>query len=449
MDKIFAQRFKLIRKIGAGSFGQIYICDDLQNHTKVALKLESSKNQSPQLPYEAKLYGVLEGCSSVPRLYYYGSEGHYNVMAIDLLEKSLEDHLNDGKNKFSLKTTLMLADQMISAVEFIHNKNYIHRDIKPDNFVMGTGKNSNKVYVIDFGLSKRYRDQFTHQHIPWIDGKSLTGTARYASVNALRGVEQSRRDDMEALGYVWIYLMRGSLPWMGLKAKDQRQKYEKICDVKARTPIEELCRGFPEEFVTYFKEIKKLHFTDTPNYALYKQMFRSLFLRMGFTYDGVYDWTIQKERLSSSKSSNSSFKLLMQETRNTLIKNESQPFYPPVQRQKELQVPYISKMNQDLVPDRNPSARRIPKKSSDKEEVRRVEATMLRPITVRKQNIQDTTLNYNSRVETQVRLENPQIEANPTNKPEKLYYGPPRVLRRTQLPRWMGDFTPNVSRVRL
>lgn len=448
MDKIFAQRFKLIRKIGAGSFGQIYICDDLETHTKVALKLESTKNQVPQLPYEAKLYDVLKGSCSVPQMYYHGSEGHYNVMAIDLLEKSLEDHLCEGKNKFSLKTTLMLADQMISAVEFIHNKNYIHRDIKPDNFVMGTGKNANKVYIIDFGLSKRYRDQFTHQHIPWVDGKSLTGTARYASVNALRGVEQSRRDDMEALGYVWIYLMKGSLPWMGLKAKDQRQKYEKICEVKAKTQIEELCKGYPEEFVTYFREIKKLHFTDTPNYAYYRQMFRSLFLRMGYTYDFVYDWTQPKEKVSSGKSSNSSFKLLMQDPRNSLSlqKNESQPFYPPVQKSREPQVPHISRVAQDLAPDTNPSARRLPKKTSDRDDVRKIESTVLRPITVRKQ---ESNANFSSRPEPSARRENPPPEINTATKTEKLYYGPPRVTRRTQLPRWMGDFTPNVSRVRL
>ena len=141
-----------------------------------------------------------------------------------------------------MKTVLMLADQMISRIEFVHNKNFIHRDIKPDNFLMGIGRHCNKVFLIDFGLAKKYRDNRTRQHIMYREDKNLTGTARYASINAHLGIEQSRRDDMESLGYVSMYFNRGSLPWQGLKAATKKQKYEKISEKKMSTPVEVLCK---------------------------------------------------------------------------------------------------------------------------------------------------------------------------------------------------------------
>ena len=173
---------------------------------------------------------------------------------------------------------------MIQRIEYIHSRLYLHRDIKPDNFLMGVGRRQHYVYVIDFGLTKRYRDSRTGQHIPYKDGKSLTGTARYASINTHMGIEQSRRDDLESLGYVLMYFLRGSLPWQGLKAYTKKQKYEKIMEKKISTPIDVLCRGYPQEFSTFLNYTRGLRFEDKPDYSYLRKLFSAIVAKEGIVF---------------------------------------------------------------------------------------------------------------------------------------------------------------------
>ncbi|OAY36471.1 casein kinase 1-like protein 2 [Manihot esculenta] len=294
MEPRVGNKFRLGRKIGSGSFGEIYIGTNIQTNEEVALKLETIKTKHPQLLSESKLYKTLQGGTGIPNVKWFGVEGDYTVLVIDLLGPSLEDLFNFCSRKLSLKSVLMLADQMINRVEYVHSKSFLHRDIKPDNFLMGLGRRANQVYIIDFGLAKKYRDTSTHQHIPYRENKNLTGTARYASMNTHLGIEQSRRDDLESLGYVLMYFLRGSLPWQGLKAGTKKQKYEKISEKKVSTSIEALCRGYPTEFASYFHYCRSLRFDDKPDYAYLKRLFRDLFIREGFQYDYVFDWTILK-----------------------------------------------------------------------------------------------------------------------------------------------------------
>ncbi|XP_074268206.1 casein kinase 1-like protein 2 [Silene latifolia] len=298
MEPRVGNKFRLGRKIGSGSFGEIYLGTNIQTNEDVAIKLENVKTKHPQLLYESKLYKILQGGTGIPNVRWFGVEGDYNVLVIDLLGPSLEDLFNFCSRKFSLKTVLMLADQMINRVEFVHSKSFLHRDIKPDNFLMGLGRRANQVYMIDFGLAKKYRDSTTHQHIPYRENKNLTGTARYASMNTHLGIEQSRRDDLESLGYVLMYFLRGSLPWQGLKAGNKKQKYERISEKKVSTSIEALCRGYPTEFASYFHYCRSLRFDDKPDYAYLKRIFRDLFIREGFQFDYVFDWTILKYQQS-------------------------------------------------------------------------------------------------------------------------------------------------------
>ncbi|KAL9665732.1 hypothetical protein QQ045_000052 [Rhodiola kirilowii] len=298
MEPRVGNKFRMGRKIGSGSFGEIYLGTNIQTNEEVAIKLESTKTKHPQLLYESKLYRILQGGTGIPNVRWFGVEGEYNVLVMDLLGPSLEDLFNFCSRKLSLKTVLMLADQMINRVEFVHTKSFLHRDIKPDNFLMGLGRRANQVYMIDFGLAKKYRDSATHQHIPYRENKNLTGTARYASMNTHLGIEQSRRDDLESLGYVLMYFLRGSLPWQGLKAGNKKQKYEKISEKKVSTSIESLCRNYPTEFASYFHYCRSLRFDDKPDYAYLKRIFRDLFIREGFQFDYVFDWTILKYQQS-------------------------------------------------------------------------------------------------------------------------------------------------------
>eukprot|EP00532_Pseudo-nitzschia_australis_P003162 CAMPEP_0168191446 /NCGR_PEP_ID=MMETSP0139_2-20121125/17522_1 /TAXON_ID=44445 /ORGANISM="Pseudo-nitzschia australis, Strain 10249 10 AB" /LENGTH=452 /DNA_ID=CAMNT_0008114625 /DNA_START=323 /DNA_END=1682 /DNA_ORIENTATION=+ len=299
MELRVGKKYRLGRKIGSGSFGDIYLGTNMTTGEEVAIKLESVKTKHPQLLYESKIYRILHGGLGIPNVRWYGIEGDYNVMVLDLLGPSLEDLFNYCGRRFQLKTVLMLADQLLSRLEYVHTKSFIHRDVKPDNFLIGLGKRQSVIHIIDFGLAKKYRDPRSHQHIPYRENKNLTGTARYASINTHIGIEQSRRDDLESLGYVLMYFIRGSLPWQGLKANTKKQKYERIMDRKMSTSTEQLCKGYATEFRSYFEYCRSLRFEDRPDYAYLKRLFKELFYRKGFQYDNMFDWTVlnlQQER---------------------------------------------------------------------------------------------------------------------------------------------------------
>jgi casein kinase 1 len=183
---------------------------------------------------------------------------------------------------------------MITLVQNVHEKNLIYRDIKPDNFLIShpNSKRPNQVFMVDFGMAKFYRDPKTKMHIPYREKKSLSGTARYMSINTHLGREQSRRDDLEALGHVFMYFIRGSLPWQGLKAATNKQKYEKIGEKKQTTPINELCQSHPKEFGIYLKKVRGLAFEETPDYDGYRQLFTQVLVDLNIPDDGVYDWMV-------------------------------------------------------------------------------------------------------------------------------------------------------------
>jgi casein kinase 1 len=291
---LVAVHYRVGKKIGEGSFGVIFEGTNLLNSQTVAIKFEPRKAEAPQLRDECRSYRILAGCTGIPQIYHFGQEGLHNILVIDLLGPSLEDLFDMCGRKFSIKTVCMAARQMLTRVQTIHEKNLIYRDIKPDNFLIGRPgtKGANTIHVVDFGMAKQYRDPKTKQHIPYRERKSLSGTARYMSINTHLGREQSRRDDLEALGHVFMYFLRGSLPWQGLKAATNKQKYEKIGEKKQTTPIKELAEGFPEEFGIYLNYVRKLGFEETPDYDFLRELFAKVMKNNNDIDDGIFDWNL-------------------------------------------------------------------------------------------------------------------------------------------------------------
>ncbi|ALC38673.1 CG7094 [Drosophila busckii] len=296
-NRLIGGKYRLLKSIGSGSFGEIYQGIDTQTGGDVAVKIEACEVKYPLLAYESKIYEAIGSHLGMPACYHYGSEKRFNVLVMELLGLSLEELFNLCKRKFSIKTVLMLGDQMLMRLECVHQHGFIHRDIKPDNFLMGLGRHCSKLYIIDFGLAKRYVHPKTHEHIPYRDDRNLTGTARYASVNAQRGVEQARRDDLESLSYCIMYFSLGKLPWQGLVAQNKQQKYEKIWEMKRSLCIDEAFKDKPMEFALFLKYARNLRFTDRPDYVYLRQLFRVLFRSLNHQYDHVFDWTpLQKEQ---------------------------------------------------------------------------------------------------------------------------------------------------------
>lgn len=175
-------------------------------------------------------------------------------------------------------------------MEFLHFKFFMHRDQKPDNYCIGKGRKRMTVHMIDFGLAKRY--WVGGAHIPYREHKSLTGTARYCSINTHLGIEQGRRDDLECMGYIFVYFLKGSLPWQGLRAPTKKQKYEKILEKKMGSPVDQLCRGMPLEYAAFLHYTRQVKFDDKPDYAFLRKMFRDLAAKENIVFDYAFDWCV-------------------------------------------------------------------------------------------------------------------------------------------------------------
>mmetsp|Transcript_35548 Transcript_35548/g.65851 ORF Transcript_35548/g.65851 Transcript_35548/m.65851 type:complete len:388 (-) Transcript_35548:151-1314(-) len=284
------KKYRVKQKIGSGSFGDIYEGESVATKEKVAIKLENKNTRYPQLLYEYQVYRAIEPAQGFPVVHWCGSAGRCNVMVMELLGSSLESLYVKCGRRFSMKTVLMLAIQLIDRIEHQHKNHFLHRDIKPDNFLMGRGPNRHTVYVIDMGLSKRFEHPTSLEHIAYRNNKKFTGTPRYASINTHHGVEQSRRDDLESLGYMLMYFNLGKLPWQGLKARTKQEKYDKIGNKKMDVPIPTLCKGFPKEFELYLTYCRQLGFSQKPNYPYIRALFTTLFKNCGYKDDWVFDW---------------------------------------------------------------------------------------------------------------------------------------------------------------
>ena len=237
---------------------------------------------------EFQILKELQG-EGIPKVYRLHNGHKHNYLLMQLLGKSLDKLFSDTNRKFSIKTVSQIGYQMVQRIEYVHSKGYIHRDIKPGNFLIGKNLDCKKIYIIDFGLSKKYIDK-NNNHILYKEGKGLTGTARYVSLNTHYGIEQSRRDDIEGIAYNLIYFAKGKLPWQGVKTKNKKEKHKKIMEFKEEYIPEKLCDGLPEEFPTLLKYARKLDFDEKPDYKNIKIMFKQLIISMNQEMDWKFDW---------------------------------------------------------------------------------------------------------------------------------------------------------------
>ena len=290
---IFFNKYHCIEKIGEGSFGIIYKAE--YNNNYYALKFEKKDSNHALLENEAVIMDYLKG-PYIPYVKSYGTSSSYNILVMQLLGKSLENIFSE-KKLFSLKTVCMLGYQFVSILEYIHNRHFLHRDIKPDNFVMGLNELSQYVYILDFGLAKKYRSSRTLKQFPFVNRNKITGTARYASINSLRGYEQSRRDDLEGVVYVLIYFLKGKLPWQGIEARTKEERYKRILNKKLEISTKELCDGLPEEIEIILDYAKNMEYLEQPNYERLRGYFNTILRKEHLKFDYIYDWTTQEDRL--------------------------------------------------------------------------------------------------------------------------------------------------------
>ena len=290
---IFGNRFEInaSRLIGKGSFGEIYIAQDIENNYQYcALKIEN-RTKNYFLKIERNVMELTKNSIGFPQLITFNSQGESNYLAMNLLGPNLYDLFDVCDGHFTMQTTLLIGIQMLSRIQELHSKNYLHRDIKPENFLIGIGYHSNTIYIIDFGLSKKYKDSKMN-HLPYREHRPLTGTTRYASINNHLGIEQSRRDDLESIGYVLIYFIKKRLPWQGTLGSTKQSKYNKILEKKLMIPVELLCKDLPMEFTIYMKYVKSLRFDERPDYDFLKGLFIELLCSL-YTEKFYYDWTLR------------------------------------------------------------------------------------------------------------------------------------------------------------
>lgn len=266
---VIGGRYTLGKKLGSGAYGEVYygldkIANEKNKHQLVAIKLEYRHNKMITIESENKMYEILyQPNIGIPRLFWNGIQDEYHVLVMELIGPSLEQLLKSCGGKFSLGTVALIGKQILRIINYVHSKGVVHRDIKPENFLVKI--NTSMLYLIDFGLCKKLIND-DNTHIPPAKTNKFIGTLRYSSLNSHRGYELSRRDDLENIAYMLIYLAKGKLPWQGLPCPKTADIKKLIFKSKLSTSHQTLCEGLPYQFVQFLDYIKSLDFATQPNY---------------------------------------------------------------------------------------------------------------------------------------------------------------------------------------
>ena len=301
----FFGKYQIMKIISKSFFSTVYLGKCLKEKNKyVAIKVQKQNCIISELEREAYFQYYLRNIG-IPKVISFGKTRKYNILVETLLGKTINKLFEINNNAESkMKDMCMAAIQIIDRIEFVHSKNIIHRDIKPDNFLVGNPDTS-LIYIIDFGLCKKYRSSRTGKHIIFSKSKKCFGTLDYCSINSMKGLQMTRRDDMESIGYMLIHLIKGTLPWIILEESPFSEKYEKVYKIKANISNEELCKDLPIEMCKYMEYVKSLKYEEDPNYEYLRQLFFSILRKMNEKFDLHFSWskeiTVKKDYFSQMK----------------------------------------------------------------------------------------------------------------------------------------------------
>lgn len=290
LENTVNQTFLIKSKLSSGTFGIVYSGIDLRTHEEVAIKMSKTSNTidtAALLMKESKILSRLQGLTGIPALKWHGNENDKSYLVMSLHSRDL-GFMVKKLGRLSLKTVVMLGEKLINLLETIHRKGILHRDIKPENILVGKRQSARELFLVDYGISKVFKDSLG-RHLKYSEGKKFVGTCRYSSLAAHKGREIGRKDDLENLGYVLIYLLKGKLPWQRFVFSAE-EKYTKVGALKEETSIGTLCHELPEEFHQYFEYLKKLDYYEKPDYKYLRSLFYNLASAEKLNFDYNWDW---------------------------------------------------------------------------------------------------------------------------------------------------------------
>ncbi|OMJ79480.1 hypothetical protein SteCoe_20489 [Stentor coeruleus] len=291
-DKTILERYYIKDEVGTGSFGKVYKLQHLSKNKSFALKVDIRQKGSVLL--EAKILADLQGGLGIPKLYKYGSTDQFSYMIVELLGPTLNKLLKQCKGKFSLATVVSIMLQLITRIEYVHKKGYLHRDLKPHQVLVG--RNPKMIYLTDFGLARKF--EVNNYHISFQNSCPRVGNATFSSLNNHSGVRQSRRDDLESIAYMALYFLKGHLPWQSIQKLSSNTKWQNIFQIKSHINIEDLCVGSPKEFSILLKYCRNLKFEEKPDYNYIQSLFLQIQQRENL-YESFYDWIEDEKSLRS------------------------------------------------------------------------------------------------------------------------------------------------------
>ena len=280
----------LDKKIGSGAFGKLYTCINNKTKEMYAVKIENANCEKPQLANEFKIISILKNLPGFPKCIKFSNSPKGYLLIMEHLGPNLETIMTRLPNKkYSMKTALMIMLQCLERVKDIHEKGIIHRDMKPDNFVIGYKGKERLIYLIDFGLSKIINNN-EKKNVLHKREKVIMGTMRYISMNAHLGNELTKKDDLESLAYIIVYFIKGELPWQNVKADSKKEKYKKVYQIKKQTVPNELCQFLPEDIKIFINCILSLNIKQKPDYQKLKNILENLMNKYSYSNDLQFDW---------------------------------------------------------------------------------------------------------------------------------------------------------------